>query len=424
MLPRLSISIPLVATLALAACQRATPPPPPAVVEVPPNLAPLGTAPDWADLQTYTGTITQAEFTRLLHTVYAFPEAAATTLTLSEEMLRIRQQTHVPLTDTAPTADLRWGTQPNHASRYWRTRGEIPISPDPTRPLLGVRIALDPGHIGGSWAQLEERSFQPVSGPPICEGTHTLLTAQILQPMLEALGATVMLVRTSTEPVTTERPENFTAQARSELVRQGLDPDHPPDTQPIHTVRWQAEKLFYRTAEIRARARLVNTTLRPDVVVCLHFNAGGTSWGAPGQPHFSTENHLHLLLNGGFHLDELTLDDQRHEMLSRLLSGVHEEELGLAISVAQGLATSTGLPPFTYHGGALPVAGQPYLWMRNLLANRLYACPVVYCEPYVMNNATVAARIQAGDGEGSIFREYAQGVADGLRAYYAGRNER
>jgi hypothetical protein len=68
------------------------------------------------------------------------------------------------------------------------------------------------------------------------------------------------------------------------------------------------------------------------------------------------------------------------------------------------------------------------VWTRNLLANRLYRCPVVYLEPYVMNNRTVYERVQLGDFEGtrevggvqrkSIYREYADAVADGLAAYY------
>jgi hypothetical protein len=95
------------------------------------------------------------------------------------------------------------------------------------------------------------------------------------------------------------------------------------------------------------------------------------------------------------------------------------------------MAAATNLPAYRYTRGALPVGGNPYLWCRNLLANRLYACPVVYCEPYVMNNEAVAARIQAGDFDGtrlilgqemtSIFREYAQSVADGLRQHFSQR---
>ncbi|MGZ5536932.1 MAG: hypothetical protein ACXWG0_00230, partial [Chthoniobacterales bacterium] len=61
-------------------------------------------------------------------------------------------------------------------------------------------------------------------------------------------------------------------------------------------------------------------------------------------------------------------------------------------------------------------------------ATRLYQCPVVYFEPYVMNSDEVFWRVQEGDYEGirnvngtdrpSIFREYADGVFDGLVDYY------
>jgi hypothetical protein len=69
------------------------------------------------------------------------------------------------------------------------------------------------------------------------------------------------------------------------------------------------------------------------------------------------------------------------------------------------------------------------VYARNLLATRLYRCPVVYCEPYVMNSKDVFARIEAGDFDGtrnvngaerqSIFREYADSVVEGLVDYYS-----
>ena len=60
------------------------------------------------------------------------------------------------------------------------------------------------------------------------------------------------------------------------------------------TVRWQSEILFYRHSEIRQRARLVNSQLRPDLVLCLHFNA--EAWGDESNPTFIDKNHLHLLV--------------------------------------------------------------------------------------------------------------------------------
>jgi hypothetical protein len=114
----------------------------------------------------------------------------------------------------------------------------------------------------------------------------------------------------------------------------------------------------------------------------------------------------------------------------KLLSRTYPEELAASEHVAGALATATRLPPYRYtSGNALRPGSNPYLWARNLLANRLYHAPVVFLEPYVMNSEAVWVRVQAGDYEGeimlggelrrSIFREYADAVAEGLREYYA-----
>lgn len=117
----------------------------------------------------------------------------------------------------------------------------------------------------------------------------------------------------------------------------------------------------------------------------------------------------------------------------RLVQRIPDEEIRLCDAVARHLAAATGLPPFTYLGkNARQVNDNSYLWVRNLLANRVYHCPVVFTEPYVMNNQEIFDRLQAGNYEGireiagkqrlSIFREYAQGVAEGLaEAFRAGR---
>ena len=411
-----------------SSCERKQPSLPTAGVT--PKLAPLGSLPDWSRLEPFQSTITREEFQRRLDLVYVLPGASTTTLFVEADRVKIRRQSTLPMLEAGSLLELHFGNASVPAQRYWRTRAELPPLSDASRPLQGVRIALDPGHIGGTWSTMEERNFIPETGPPVQEGGLALVTARVLRTMLESMGAEVMLVRDKLEPVTGLRPANLLPQARAELETMGIDPDHPPDKVPMHTVRWQSEKLFYRNAEIRSRADRVNQSLHPDLVICLHYNAAG-SWGLPGAPAYSDENHLHLLVNGAYGLEEMLLDDQRLEMLLRLLSGVHEEEMALAEKVASGLAATTGLPPFTYHANALPVPGNPYVWSRNLLANRLYACPVVYCEPYIMNNREVCARLQEGDYEGerllggrmvgSIFREYAQGVAEGLRAYFSGR---
>ena len=119
-------------------------------------------------------------------------------------------------------------------------------------------------------------------------------------------------------------------------------------------------------------------------------------------------------------------------MLQKLLQRTHQEEALVGATVADTFAEISGLPPYRLSAGVQnrpPVAGHPYLWARNLLANRLYDCPVIFMEPYVMNSTIDHARIQAGDYDGlreisgklqpSIFREYADALAEGLRKYYA-----
>jgi len=317
--------------------------------------------------------------------------------------------------------------------RLWRPAKSLPAA-RPGKPLSGLKVALDPGHLGGKWAKMEERWFQFGDSQPVQEGDLALCVARLLGRRLRQLGANVSFVRNNNEPITAKRPDDFRELARKILIKNGvpqpradvLDPNDPEKEQ---TIRWQSEILFYRYSEIRRRAALVNFKLHPDLVLCLHFNAEG--WGDPNSPTLTDTNHLHLLVNGSYLTEELEFDDERFEMIRRLLSRAYEEELPLADSIAATLARETGLPAYEYPttNSTTKIGTTGYVYARNLLATRLYRCPVVYCEPYVMNSKDAFARIQAGDYEGvrnvngterkSIFHEYADSVVDGLIDYYS-----
>src|SRR5438874_5990192 len=78
--------------------------------------------------------------------------------------------------------------------------------------------------------------------------------------------------------------------------------------------------------------------LQPDLVHCLHFNAEG--WGDPKNPTLIDRNHFHVLVNGSYLPDEIAHDDERYEMIRRLLSRAYEEELPLADAMAATFARS------------------------------------------------------------------------------------
>jgi hypothetical protein len=396
------------------------------------RLSPLAPAPDWTALEVFQETITRAEFEQLLEHVYAPGGAALGVVTVSDDAATIRTSLH-------PVAEWRLRFAPAEVAgkappRYWRPASALGSAPA-EQPLAGVKIALDPGHLGGPWAKMEERWYQVGESRPVVEGEMTLQVAQRLAPQLRALGAEVALVREQLGPTTPERPADLEAAARAELALQGIahpratyDPAKAEDPERGQTVQWQSELLFYRISEIRHRAKVVNEQIKPDLVVCLHFNAEG--WGGDlRNPQFVPRNHLHVLVNGCYAADELRFDDQRHDLLVKLLNRSFDEELAVSETVAAALAADTGLPPYVYTtANARPCGASPYVWSRNLLANRLYHAPVVFLEPYVMNHEQVWARVQAGDYEGerlvagamrkSIFREYADAVAAGLATYY------
>jgi hypothetical protein len=400
------------------------------------NLSALAAEPDWRNLDAFQGTITREEFSRLLTQVYA-PRGGWQPYIRIDPGAAVIRKSNIPLDDLFTLRFAANGVAPARSQppEYWRPRGAIsPLMPPAAQPLAGVKIALDPGHLGGRWAHLEERWFQIGQAPPVAEGDMTLAVARLLAVRLRALGAQTTLLRTGDEPATRLRPYDLLEDAAREFRAAGIAAPRAtnngaadPDRQ--LSLPWMSEALFTR-AEIRARGDRVNGAVHPDLVVCLHFNA--EAWGDPAHPALVDKNHLHLLINGCYEPDELAKDDVRFELLTKLLNGSHAEELAIADSVAPVLARATGLPPYVYKGkNALCPGPDPYVWERNLLATRIDQCPVLYIEPYVMNSPGVFARIQAGDYAGSretdgvarpsIFREYADAVAAGLAGYYKQR---
>jgi N-acetylmuramoyl-L-alanine amidase len=390
------------------------------------HLSPLAQKPDWSKLKRFNETITAQEFKRLLNDVYLTNGNSKEWIDISETRAFVRTSEG----PDAPSVTLLFAKSEQVAKpvpRYWRPPTVL-ASQGPNKPLYGAKIAIDPGHLGGSWSRMEERWFKVGDSAPVAEGDLALRVAQLLAPKLRALGAQVNLIRTSSEPTTNVRPSDLRSVALKFLKEQGVtdireDFMGPTDPRRESSIRWQSERLFYRVAEIRSRGKLVNEKLKPDMVVCIHLNA--EEWGDPTRPTLVDANHVHLLVNGAYEPSELQLEDVRFEMLRKLLDRSSSAEIALAEHVAASLAIATGLPAYQYHGDNTHRLGKSgYVWARNLLANRIYQCPVLYTEVYVMNNKTVLRRIELGDYEGlrevddkmrkSIYREYADALIDGI----------
>jgi len=382
------------------------------------GLADLGQQPNWTTLDLWQDTITHDDFLYLLTDVYTTDDSWKRFITIHPDHAIIRTDTNIP----GATYRLNFASVISEASpnRNWNSVGELPPGTS-DKPLAGVHIAIDPGHIGGNYAKIEERWFQIGDHPPVKEGDMTLITGKIIKEQLIKLGAKVYLVRGSNNPVNPKRADDYreAAIAKASLL----------DIKDESSISSYQNKFFYRTGEIRERARRVNLAFNPDLVLCLHFNA--EAWNDPAAPSLTDENHYHVLLHGALTRTELAHDDERFEMLVKILQRSHQEEKSLGVYMARSLATATKLPAYEYHNAghrARQIEDAPGLWLRNLLANRIYQCPVIFLEPYVMNNQEVHDRIQLGDYKGtklisgeerkSIFQEYADAVVSALEQYY------
>jgi len=390
-------------------------------VEMPkynPFLTDLGAEPDWAKLEEYQYTISKDDFERELDEVYTIDGEWMQWVSTSEKSAIIQTSAADPTRffELFFSSEVKQEKPP----KFWRERDELTIK-DVKKPLFGIRIVIDPGHIGGDFAEIEERDFVHNELPPVREGDLTLKVAKLLTQQLEILGAEVKLTREYLKPVNELRAEDYAEFSKEKMEANNMliSPD---------SVKRMSEKLFYRAGEIKARAELVNTEFRPDLVLCLHFNAGAQSL------ELLEEEHFHMIPNGAYTSGEVAKDDQRFTMIERILQRIHPEEARLAAYAANVFAAQTGLPPYLYEPDskrALNVDNNPYLWARNLAANRSYMCPVLFYEPYLMNGKDSHQRILEGDYDGmrymngmlrpSIFREYVNSVTEGLVNYYSKR---
>ena len=390
-----------------------------------PNVARLGRFPDWTRLEKFQQSMTRTEFVYLLNHCYARkPADYAGLIEVLPDRVLIAKQSNNP---KAGYVTLWFKNEPDQGLppiTYWRDVYDLNDLPaeSAAKPLHGVKIAIDPGHIGGNWVKWDDRHFQLGRDTiEIREGEMTLRVARILERDLTTLGASVFLTRLGHNPVTEDRVELLQQEARSYLVRKGRLPTRK-------SIADTAKAMFAISSEIRCRAVLINKSFQPDIALCLHFNA--SPWGR--RPSFRSANHLHLLINGAYSRYEISEDDTRCEMILRILQRVYYRELALAEELAETMARETRLPAFHYGGGiAKAVSENRYIWARNLLANRMFMCPVVFFEPYCMNHREIHARVQAGEYRGlrefggvyrkNIYQEYADGVTSGLVNYFRNR---
>jgi N-acetylmuramoyl-L-alanine amidase len=259
------------------------------------------------------------------------------------------------------------------------------VEPLPNKPLLGWRIALDPGHFAGNLATAKiEGKFIEMNlakGLKISffESELAWYTAQILQKKLSDLGASVLLTRSQF---------GHTAFGYSfddwyeKYQKNQSDSGKTALNKPQAFVR-----RFFRP-ELNERARLIND-FRPHLTLIIHYNveANNSGWSKP-----VASNQSMAFVGGAFQAKELNLPENRFHLLRMLLTDEIEQSSQFSAVVLQKIAEKLGIQATQEPNNqgflqetSLPI-NQAGVYARNLTLTRQVWGTLCYVEPLFQDN--------------------------------------
>lgn len=283
------------------------------------------------------------------------------------------------------------------------------------RSLKDLRIAIDPGHLGGDFAILEERYIKMFKTKPkeakesifFKEGTLALLTALLLKEWLEAEGANVLLTKEHDGQAVYEK--TFFEWLAVEGYKHPL---------PFNTLFSR----YYNRLDLHARVRKINQ-FKPHLTLIIHYNAHGGRDPVTQENLPQKFNYNMVFIGGSFCNGELATVESRHEFLRLLLTDDIDHSLELSKHVIENFTKYLRVPPVSQQDlvpylekSSLQVENGVYA--RNLALTRLVRGPLCYGESLCQDHESECIRLNSKEFE----LNHMQGpyrVVQVAKAYYA-----
>jgi len=391
---------------------------------------------EWKSLEQFNNTITRKTFENRLYSHWNPGKGIAQYLKITNKEVRI----YLYKNHRGHLATVRFAKDEHHRYRNpapFRAPQEFAKkSYSQRKPLKGLKVVIDPADIGGKWAKMEDRSVLFKGHGWINEGELNVIVGRHIKARLQVLGAKVLLVRHKNEPVLKTTPKVVENEARR-LMK--VRPQNIPTCmQPLvkqikRGVKWRIEReanqLYTKTLETRAREALIKKTFKPDITIVLQHNA--TAESSKGK--LTKTRNLNIFFVSGMYSNAgLKYSTRRFHLLRKLFQNVTPVESHVAESISNVFKKQTGYPPVMYGNSSstkLIIPGNHYIVARNLMFTREHDGPTVITEPYLMNNPITIKRLLAGDYHGkkmiagkmrrSIYQEYADCVVQGIRDAYS-----
>lgn len=269
--------------------------------------------------------------------------------------------------------------------------------------LNGVRIALDPGHMGGDiWDFRTGKFVQNRKGERLSEGLLALQTALLLEERLTRRGAQVLLTRRTLDSVEKTRYEDLGLEpyAKKELLESTLQPwflqtlrkapvgpelfaafEKRKEFRQLFSegMRW---KYFIHGADLEARAQMINN-FRPDVALCLHFDAATKNNGLSPRPLKLTKTYI----AGGFEPTEFASRSDRALFAQHALNKkIWEESRRLSRHIVSQISQRLQMKPETPQVSTTPEIEKGVIARNLALTRHLVGIPFSYVESFYYND--------------------------------------
>jgi N-acetylmuramoyl-L-alanine amidase len=312
--------------------------------------------------------------------------------------------------------------------------------PNNAKPLSGLKVLIDPGHMGTSFWDVQTGKFMQVNGRKVSEGMINLWTAFLVANELEDLGATVTLTRTQAAPVT---PENYQSFDTTPYLNQYFYDSQDdwmakylklPDPTLKATIKqkpevikafgsYEHDQYFIEGADLSARSDLIDQS-HPDIVFDIHYDAN-----RPDQLQ-NTIDALEAFVPGGWGATETGSRLMRNYAMKQLLDiNRWQASVDLATDVVQAMAESEQIPLENEPRYITSVKVKNGVYARNLyITRRNLSSLMVYleCLHYDHTNEfyKLAVPNQVGDYHGVSFeypariRDVANGIRSGILNYF------
>lgn len=279
-----------------------------------------------------------------------------------------------------------------------------------TLPLRGIKIAIDPGHMGGVyWDLLTGKYIRDAkTNRTLSEGVLNLQTSILLAQRLRSRGAEVLLTRTLLNSVTKETAESIELQPlqQRELRSKSLM-DWFRDLLLVGPAGPTLYRAFEKNAEVKdlfsdhlnnrtkylisredlgARVKKIRE-FEPDVTLVIHFDTSvvsGDSNGVSDRPRDGTKAYV----PGAFLTSDYSTRESRAEFVEHLLDPIAwSSSVRLSELVTQHISSELGVPFDPYGGSDYVKKVAPGVYTRNLyVTSRLPRTALCYLESFYYND--------------------------------------